>query len=64
MFGTVASMTDEQEWSRQKVTFGFNYFPIKQIVIKGEYSNRLFKSQYNNEPTVSLGVAYSGLFHL
>ncbi len=64
MYKTVATMTDEQEWSRQKVTLGFNYYPIKDIVIKGEWSERIFKSQYNNEPTISLGVAYYGLFKL
>ena len=64
MFKTVSSMVDETEWGRQKVTFGFNYYPIKQVVIKGEWSNRIFKPQYNNEPTLSLGVAYYGMFHL
>jgi len=64
MYKTVKSMTDEKMWSRQKVTAGFNYYPIKQIAIKGEYSYRIFSSQYNNEPTISLGICYSGLFHL
>ena len=64
MYKTVTSMTDEQAWDRRKVTLGFNYYPMEQIVVKGEWSERLFKSQYNNEPTISLGVAYSGLFQL
>lgn len=64
MFKTVKHMTAEKMWQRQKVTMGFNYYPIKQIVIKGEYSYRILSSQYNNEPTVSLGVCYSGLFHI
>ena len=63
MFKTVASMADETEWERHKVTVGVNYYPIKQVVIKAEYSNRLFHSQYNNEPTISLGVCYYGMFH-
>ncbi len=46
------------------MTFGFNYYHIKKVVIKGEWSNRIFKPQYNNEPTLSLGVAYYGMFHL
>jgi hypothetical protein len=50
-------------WSEKKIArAGINYFPIKDIVIKAEYSMRSFKSQYNNEPTVSLGIAYSGIF--
>lgn len=64
MFKTVSGMTDEKEWGRSKITFGFNYYPISQIVVKGEWSERLLKSQYNNEPTVSLGIAYCGIFHL
>ena len=56
-------------------TFGFNYHPIKEIVVKGEYSIRTFKNPnnsglnsdsplyvqpYNNEPSISLGIAYQG----
>ena len=64
MYKTVNTMTDEQEWGRQKVTVGFNYYPIKQIAIKGEWSDRIFKSQYNNEPTLSIGICYFGMFHI
>ena len=64
MYKTVKNMTDEKMWSRQKVTAGVNYYPIPQIAIKGEYSYRILSSQYNNEPTISLGVCYSGLFHI
>lgn len=64
MFKTVQNMTKEEEWGRQKITFGFNYYPIKQIVVKGEWSNRIFKSQFNNEPTLSLGICYYGMFKL
>lgn len=64
MYKTVTSMVDEPEWGRQKVTLGFNFYPIKQIVVKGEWSNRIFKSQFNNEPTLSLGIAYYGMFNL
>ena len=56
---------------------GVNYSPIKQITIKGEYSYRffekpdnnglapdspLYKQPYNNEPSISLGVTYTGWF--
>ena len=64
MFRTVSAMTDEKEWGRHKVTVGFNYYPIRQIVIKGEYSNRIFRAPYNNEPTISLGICYAGMFHV
>ena len=58
-------------------TVGINYHPIKQFVIKGEYSYRAFRKPdngglnsdsplyiqpYNNEPSISLSVAYQGWF--
>ena len=46
----------------QRMAFGFNYHPIRQVVIKGEYSKRYLKSLFNNEPSVSVGVAYEGFF--
>ena len=47
---------------RNRIAAGINYFPIKDIVIKGEYSIGLLKSMYNNEPAISLGIAYAGFF--
>ena len=41
---------------------GVNYYPIPEIAIKAEYSHRFLKSQYNDEPSVSIGVAYEGFF--
>ena len=53
----------DYEWcGKHRIAAGFNYFPMKQIVIKGEYSKRYYKKQYNEEPSVSLAVAYSGFF--
>lgn len=46
----------------KRVVAGLNYYPLPQIVIKGEYSHRFFKSQYNNEPSLNIGVAYEGFF--
>jgi len=45
-----------------RVAFGVNYYPIKQIVVKGEWSKRFLKSGYNNEPAINIGVAYAGWF--
>lgn len=47
---------------KNRMAIGVNYYPIPQIAVKAEYSKRFFKSQYNNEPSVSLGVAYQGFF--
>lgn len=46
----------------KRMAVGINYMPIKQIVIKGEYSHRFLRSVYNDEPSVSIGVAYQGWF--
>ena len=46
----------------QRMAVGVNYRPIRQIVVKGEYSKRFLKSLYNNEPSVNIGVAYEGFF--
>ena len=53
----------QYDWcGRTRLAAGVNYYPIKDIVVKGEYSIGLLKSKYNNEPSISLGVAYAGLF--
>ena len=48
----------------KRMAVGLNYYPIKQIVVKAEYSKRFLKSLYNNEPSVNIGVAYEGWFDL
>lgn len=53
----------DYEWcGRQRVAVGLNYFPIPQLVVKGEYSIGLLDKKYNKEPAISLGIAYSGWF--
>lgn len=43
---------------------GINYYPIPQIGIKAEYNYRDLKSQYNDEPSVNIGVVYEGFFDI
>ena len=62
MFKTEKGVTDYDRCGRHRVAAGINYYPIKDIVIKGEYSVGLLKSKYNNEPSVSIGIAYAGFF--
>ena len=51
------------EWcGKNRFALGLNYFPLKEIVVKAEYSKRNLPDQYNDEPSVSLGIAYSGWF--
>ena len=44
------------------ISGGVNYFPMDGLVVKAEYQIRKLNSPYNNEPTLSIGVAYAGLF--
>ena len=47
---------------RNRIAAGVNYYPIHDIVVKGEYSIGLMRTPYNNEPAISIGVAYAGFF--
>lgn len=47
---------------KNRMAFGLNYYPLPQIAVKAEYSKRFLRSLYNNEPSVSLGIAYEGFF--
>jgi hypothetical protein len=64
MFKTQGSVVDNECWGRQRVAGGINYKPMRELVIKVECSHRIFKSQYNNEDTFSIGIAYSGFFDM
>lgn len=46
----------------KRVAAGVNYYPLRQVVVKAEYSQRILKSPYNNEPAINIGVAYEGFF--
>ena len=56
--------TDYDYTAVKRMALGINYFPIKQIVIKAEYSKRFLKSLYNDEPSLNFGIAYEGWFEL
>ncbi len=62
---------------KYRYALGINYYPIKEVVIKADYSYRFFKKPnnkglhadsplyaqpYNNEPSINLSVAYCGWF--
>lgn len=63
--------------AKNRVAFGINYSPVKEITIKAEYSERFFEKsgltytssngkdyplEYNNEPSISIGITYYGWF--
>lgn len=51
------------EWcGRHKISAGVNWYPIRQIMIKGEYTYGILDKKYNNEPAINIGIAYSGWF--
>lgn len=57
------SRQDQYTYEEKNVMhFGLNYYPIKQIVLKFDYSKRFLKSPYNDEPSINFGIAYEGLF--
>lgn len=62
MYKTDKAVTNYDWCGRQRIAAGLNYYPMKDIVIKGEYSVGILKSNYNNEPSLSLGIAYAGFF--
>jgi hypothetical protein len=62
MYKTAANITDNEWCGRQRAVVGLNYFPIREVVIKAEYSAGILKSQYNNENSISVGIAYAGFF--
>lgn len=77
MFKTPARVQHYKWCGRQRLAAGINYCPLKSIVIKAEYSIGLLNANsytytdssgatcighYNNEPAVSIGIAYSGVF--
>ena len=48
--------------SKKNLSFGLNYYPLPQIGVKADYTHRFLKSQYNDEPSLNIGIAYEGFF--
>lgn len=46
-----------------RIAAGINYQPISQVIIKAEFSERILRSRYNNEPSVRIGICYTGFFN-
>ena len=60
--GVKVQQLDRPWTERNRFAVGVNYFPLKDLVVKAEYSRRFLKSPYNDEPSISIGVAYAGWF--
>lgn len=48
--------------AKHRIALGINWFPVPEIAVKAEWSHRFLPSQYNDEPSVSVGVAYMAFF--
>ena len=48
--------------AKHRVALGVIWFPVPEIAVKAEWSHRFLPSQYNDEPSVSIGVAYMAFF--
>lgn len=64
MYDTEKDIPAYKFYNRRLLSAGINYYPIKEVVVKAEYNNRLFHQPYNNEQTVSLAICYAGFFNL
>lgn len=54
---------ETQTWThRSKITTGVNYIPVKQVILKAEYSLGLLSRAYTPEPAIAVGVCYSAKF--
>lgn len=62
MYKTAPAVLALQWCGKYRYAGGINYYPLPQIVIKAEYSYRKYKAPFNDEPSVTLGIAYSGFF--
>ena len=62
MAKTASGIMDYDWCGKHFMAVGINYYPIREIAIKAEYSKRFFSSPYNNEPALSIGITYAGFF--
>lgn len=67
--------TEMYSWcGRHRAAVGINYFPIKQIGVKAEFSYGILKNGtradgtrgklYNDEPQIAVGIVYAGFYQL
>jgi len=58
----VKDATDYKWSDKNRFAVGVNYYPLPEIGIKAEYSYRKYKSAYNDEPSISIGIVWAGYF--
>ncbi|MGN1237907.1 MAG: hypothetical protein ACI4UW_03160 [Muribaculaceae bacterium] len=59
----VAQGIMDYNWcGKHRIAVGVNYYPLREIAIKAEFSKRFYQQPYNNEPSISIGIVYAGYF--
>ena len=59
---------------RQRIAAGINYFPLREVAVKAEFAYGILNKGiladgsvgklYNDEPQISVGIVYAGMFRL
>jgi hypothetical protein len=62
MYKTHKDIQQEPWCERRMIVAGLNYFPMRELVLKAEFSAGLMQGNYKNENAINIGVAYAGLF--
>ncbi len=62
MFKVATGVSDYPWVGKHRIAAGINWYPIDEIVIKAEYSHRFYEKPYNNEPSITVGIAFAGWF--
>ena len=63
MLNTAAGVPLYKYQEKINYSIGCNYSPLDELMIKAEYQYRdLVDPQYNDEPTISIGITWTGLF--
>ena len=62
MFKVAPGITDYPWVGKHRIAVGFNWYPIDEIIVKAEYSHRFYEKPFNNEPSVTFGIAFAGWF--
>ncbi len=60
---TEGNITSDPRYKCEAWTFGLNYYPTPQLVVKADYKNRrIDHGNFNDENTFGLAVGYTGWF--
>ncbi|MDR1585485.1 MAG: hypothetical protein LBS07_04840, partial [Prevotellaceae bacterium] len=62
MYKTPQNILPKGWAERQMIVGGVNYFPLRDVVIKAEYSHSKMNAPFINENSINIGVAYAGFF--